>query len=51
MKLKCITPKTNLQGREANGQIVNQIAQTIKTQEEEYFTNYAGGIIQKYGNE
>lgn len=48
MELKCITPKTNLEGRDGCGQIVNQIAQTIKAQEDKYFSIHRGGIAKKY---
>lgn len=50
MKLKCFTPVITAQGREAYGQIVGQIAQTIKAQENEYFKSHAGGIINRYAD-
>lgn len=50
MKLSCITPKTNLESRAAYGQIVSQIAQNLKKQEEEYFLTRSGGIIHQHGN-
>ncbi|KAB8029086.1 lysophospholipid acyltransferase family protein [Fluviispira multicolorata] len=47
MKMNVITPTTELFGKEGCSEIVNQIAQTIKKQEEEYFSSHNSGVIKR----
>ncbi len=54
MKMETITPQTALTGKEGCSEIVNQIAQTIKKQEELYFSKHKSGVIKRneiYGNQ
>lgn len=50
MKMKLITPTTELTGREGCAEIVNNIANIIKNQEEEYFNLHSSGVFKKNEN-
>lgn len=50
MQLNCITPTTTKTGREGVTEIVQQIAKTIKAQEENYFLQHSGGLIKQHAN-